>query len=114
LLKRKEFCLLESKISPRFYVASKNGQKQKLIMSDRSFSSSAKVPTDVAETLDRILHSVANNQQVVFGRLELLLERDDLDDSTKSELRQVFRAVEENNSLISEVKKKVSEIRRSP
>jgi uncharacterized protein YfkK (UPF0435 family) len=81
-------------------------------MSDRPFST--KLPSDLAESLDRMLHSVANNQQVVFGRLELLLERDDLDDSMKNELRQVFRAVEENNSLISEVKKKVSEYRRAP
>jgi hypothetical protein len=81
-------------------------------MSDRQFSGS-KLPSELAESLDRMLHSVANNQQVVFGRLELLLERDDLDDSTKSELKQVFRAVEENNSLISEVKKRVSEYRRA-
>ena len=66
----------------------------------------------VAESLDRILHTVANNQQVVFGRLELLLERDDIDDQTKDELKQVFRAVEENNNLITEVKRKVSEMRR--
>ncbi|MHB1909028.1 MAG: hypothetical protein ACYCQJ_09195 [Nitrososphaerales archaeon] len=69
--------------------------------------------SNLAETLDRILHSVANNQQVVFGRLELLLERDDIDLQTKDELKQVFRAVEENNILITEVKKKVSEMRKS-
>jgi flagellar hook-basal body complex protein FliE len=68
---------------------------------------------DFAESLDRILHSVTNNQQVVFGRLELLLERNDIDDQTKDELKQVFRAVEENNNLITEVKKKVTELRKS-
>ncbi len=81
-------------------------------MSGRTVAS--RLPADVADSLDRMLHNVANNQQVVFGRLELLLERDDLDDLTKSELKQVFRAVEENNTLISEVKRKVSEIRKSP
>lgn len=67
--------------------------------------------SELAQSLDRILHNVANNQQVVFGRLELLLERDDIDDKTKQELKQVFRAVEENNDLITQVKKKVSEMR---
>jgi hypothetical protein len=96
--------------SRSFYVALESRFYVK-IMSGPSLS---KIPSDLAESLDRMLHSVANNQQVVFGRLELLLERDDLDDNTKNELKQVFRAVEENNSLISEVKKKVSEFRRSP
>lgn len=73
----------------------------------------AQSPSGFAESLDRILHTVANNQQVVFGRLELLLERDDIDAATKDELKQVFRAVEENNGLISEVKKKVTELRKS-
>lgn len=68
--------------------------------------------SELAESLDRILHSVTNNQQVVFGRLELLLEREDIDDQTKTELRQVFRAVEENNDLISRAKKTVTEMRR--
>ena len=71
-----------------------------------------KISSDVAEYLDRILHSVTNNQQVVFGRLELLLERDDIDDNTKSELKQVFRAVEENNDLLIQAKKKVTESRK--
>jgi hypothetical protein len=77
-------------------------------MSDKS---SSKNPLELAASLDRILHNVTNNQQVVFGRLELLLERDDIDDRTKQELKQVFRAVEENNDLITQVKKKVNEIR---
>ena len=72
---------------------------------------STKTPLELADTLDRILHSVTNNQQVVFGRLELLLERDDIDDQTKQELKQVYRAVEENNDLITQVKKKVNEMR---
>jgi hypothetical protein len=71
----------------------------------------AKLPSSFADSLDLILHNVANNQQVVFGRLELLLERDDIDDTTKQELKQVFRAVEENNDLITQVKKKVNEMR---
>jgi hypothetical protein len=71
----------------------------------------AKSPVELADSLDRILHTVTNNQQVVFGRLELLLERDDIDERTKQELKQLFRAVEENNDLISQVKKKVNEIR---
>jgi hypothetical protein len=70
-----------------------------------------KTPIELVDSLDRILHSVTNNQQVVFGRLELLLERDDIDDQTKQELKQVFRAVEENNDLITQVKKKVNEMR---
>lgn len=69
--------------------------------------------TDFVESLDRILHTVTNNQQVAFGRLELLLERNDIDDQTKDELKQVYRAVEENNNLITEVKKKVTELRKS-
>lgn len=72
---------------------------------------STKTPLELADALDRILHSVTNNQQVVFGRLELLLERDDINDQTKHELKQVFRAVEENNDLITQVKKKVNEMR---
>ncbi len=72
---------------------------------------STKTPLELADSLDRILHNVTNNQQVVFGRLELLLERDDIDDQTKQELEQVFRAVEENNDLITQVKKKVNEMR---
>jgi hypothetical protein len=71
----------------------------------------SKNPTELADSLDRILHSVTNNQQVVFGRLELMLERDDIDDKTKQELKQLFRAVEENNDLITQVKKKVNEMR---
>ncbi len=69
--------------------------------------------TDFVESLDRILHTVTNNQQVAFGRLELLLERNDIDDQTKDELKQVYRAVEENNSLITEVKRKVIELKKS-
>jgi len=68
---------------------------------------------ELAEALDKMMHSVANNQQVVFGRLELLLDRSDLDERTKDELREVFHTVEENNALIMEVKKKVSQMRRS-
>jgi hypothetical protein len=72
-----------------------------------------KSSTELADMLDNILHAVTNNQQVVFGRLELLLERGDIDDRTKQELKQVFRAVEENNDLITQVKKKVNEMRES-
>ncbi len=73
--------------------------------------SDARNPSKFVESLDKVLHDVTNNQQAVFGRLELLVQRNDIDDKIRLELEQICRTVEQNNDLISQVKKKVNDFR---
>jgi flagellar hook-basal body complex protein FliE len=58
--------------------------------------------------LDRMMHQIVNNQQVVVGRLELALHGEEAQDQKlRDEISHAMEAAERNNKLIAQIKKRL-------
>jgi hypothetical protein len=58
--------------------------------------------------LDKTMHQIANNQQVVIGKLELLIGGAEGEQSLRKEISRALEAAEKNNKLIFQIKKRIS------